>query len=511
VISDPTQRKAGILLHVSSLPGRYGIGDFGHEAFEFVDFLKNSGQRIWQILPLNQVNGGSEHSPYSPLSAFAGNILFISPEILAGEKLLPPGWCRANRINSSAINYPIAEEIKQSMLDEAFRIFQEADFGNLKNEFASFCRNEEFWLKDYARFIVLKAHHGMRSWNKWPQKFRDGDQVVLDEFETSFSYEIEKIRFSQFIFSRQWHNLKKYCHINGIEILGDIPIYVGYDSADTWSHPGLFKLKENKEMEVVAGVPPDYFNDNGQLWNMPIYNWTALQETDYTWWIQRLKKNLELYDLVRLDHFRGFSAYWEVGGGAETAREGHWRPGPGKAFFKSLKRHFPAMPFIAEDLGDIDQSVYNLRDAFHLPGMRVLQFAFGDDFPHSIHLVHRHSENSLVYTGTHDNNTLRGWYTRDLNSTGRRSLKRYLPGLWNRYNLHKRLIQLVYQSVARIAIVPMQDILGLGTEARMNFPSTVTGNWMWRLKKRDLRKKLATWLGTNAHVCGRSLSAGKTR
>jgi 4-alpha-glucanotransferase len=484
-------RKAGILLHITSLPGSSPVGDFGPEAYRFVDFLKEAGQSYWQILPLNQANGGAGHSPYTPLSAFAGNSLFISAEGLQEEQLLSKHFRIKKHLNNGQVDYAMAERYKHSLIEGAFREFKQNPHKKLSEKYSKFYEREQYWLEDYALFMTLKKQHNNQSWNTWPEALRDRNEEALQTARIRFAEQIEYEKFTQFLFCIQWNKLKKYAHHQGIKIFGDVPIYIGYDSADVWSHPWIFRLKENKEMETVAGVPPDYFNEDGQLWNMPIYNWEALQNSGYRWWIDRLKRNLELYDLVRLDHFRGFSAYWEVNASEKTAKIGKWVQGPGKLLFDTLKREFHGMPFAAEDLGDIDQPVYDLRDHYHLPGMRVLQFGFGDDWPHSIHLPHSYIKNCIVYTGTHDNNTVKGWYLHDLGWKEKRHLKSYIVHRLNRWNVHLEIIRLAYNSVARTAIVPIQDILGLGRKARMNFPSTTSGNWLWRIKKRQLKKMRA--------------------
>jgi len=485
------KRRAGILLHISSLPGNGPIGNFGLEAYRFIDFLKAAGQAYWQVLPLNQVNGGTGHSPYTPLSAFAGNTLLISPESPEDQDLFRNLSVKKKYRQGSRVNFTLAEKMSQDLLKIAFDAFCLNENQETRKAFTHFCSREAYWLDDYSLFMVLRKNFNYASWNKWPEDYRDRRQDVLKQTIKIHSHEIEKEKFAQFLFERQWMRLKEYAHKQGIKIFGDMPIYIGFDSADVWSHPSNYLLGEDKEMIKVAGVPPDYFNDDGQLWNMPIYNWEALKQSDYKWWISRMRRNLELYDLVRLDHFRGFSAYWEIDAGEKTAKKGQWIKGPGNDFLDSLKEEFPKMPFAAEDLGDIDQAVYDLRDHYHLPGMRVMQFAFGDDWPDSIHLPHLYITNCIAYTGTHDNNTLRGWFSHDISRKIRKRVKSYAATRLDRRNIHQVFIRMLYASIARTVVIPMQDLLGLGRRSRMNFPSTGSGNWVWRLSKNQIKIKHA--------------------
>ena len=498
-----SERKAGILMHISSLPGKYAIGDFGPEAYRFADFLKRNGQGYWQLLPLNQVNERYGYSPYSPLSAFAGNVYFVSPDLLAEQNLISdlPENCMPS--SSGKVNYKIAEQTKEEIIDTAFKRFKDNSFSSLKNDFAEFREKERYWLTDYSFFMTLKKKFNFSNWNEWPKVLRDRDEKALKQFFKENSDEIEREEFAQFIFLKQWKNLKRYCNDKCIKIFGDVPIYINYDSADVWSHPEFFKLKKNKEMKAVAGVPPDYFSESGQLWNMPVFRWDVMKNDGFTWWKNRIKKNLELFDLLRLDHFRGFSAFWEVPAGEVTAINGKWVRGPGAGLFDELKKEFPDMPFVAEDLGQIDQSVYELRDNYDLPGMKVLQFAFGSDTRTSVHIPHNHTYNCIVYTGTHDNNTTKGWFIRETDCVQRKNLKKYLGKKIHNRNCHLQLIRLAYSSVAKLVITPFQDILGLGTDARMNTPSVGNGNWVWRFTKNDLNPKTGNKLRKLVKTFGR--------
>jgi len=492
--SEQSSRKAGILLHITSLPGNYLVGDFGPEAYKFVDFLKKAGQKYWQILPLNQTDSKMSYSPYSPLSAFAGNTMFINPDILVQQNLLRKNEFEVLSGPSDKVKYAFAQQIKQQILDSAYDEFRSNSNSDLREEFHSFCTKEEYWLHDYALFITLRKKYGNEQWNTWHFKYRQRDKDALKEICKKYSESIEAEKYTQFLFLKQWLVLKTYCNEKGIKIIGDIPIYISYDSADVWKHSEYFKLKKNKEMLKVAGVPPDYFNDNGQLWNMPTYNWKELKANTYDWWIQRMRKNTELYDLVRIDHFRGLSTYWEVSALEETAVNGKWLRGPGTDFMNVLQKEFPDMPFIAEDLGDVDQAVYDLRDKYNLPGMHIVQFGFGKDMSKSVHAPHNYTTNSVVYTGTHDNNTVKGWFKEEAGKRGKKNLKKYTLKKVNAKNCHKVLLRIAYRSVAKIAIIPMQDVLGLGAKSRMNLPATDTGNWLWRAKKKHLGNTIAKFL-----------------
>lgn len=492
-----TYRSAGVLMHITSLPGNYGIGDFGPEAYRFVRKLKQAGQQYWQLLPLNPIEESKGFSPYSPLSVFAGNTWFINPEMLLSQRYmlkLPP----IEPVKSTRkANYSKAVEIKTTLIEEAFNYYRNHGTPRVRNQLQRFCEKEAYWLDDYVLYLALKKEQ-KKPWFQWPAELRNRDPDVIQKARKTYEYEIEREKYAQFLFSRQWLALKTYYNENGIRIIGDIPIYTSHDSADVWAHPEYWKLDRKKQIARIAGVPPDYFNDKGQLWNMPVYDWKVHKEENYHWWMQRLRKNLELFDIVRLDHFRGFSTYWEVKGGARNAIRGKWVKGPAYDFFNRVKEVFPEMPFIAEDLGDVDQPVYDLRDHYNLPGMRILQFAFGKNRTESLFLPHNYTENSVVYTGTHDNNTVKGWFKREAGKKGKKNLNRYLGHKITLKNCHEVLIREAYKSVARIAIIPMQDILGLGEKDRMNFPSTEEGNWLWRLKKKQFSKlfvkQLHSWV-----------------
>ncbi|MFO7756062.1 MAG: malto-oligosyltrehalose synthase [Bacteroidales bacterium] len=481
------ERKAGILMHISSLPGKYGIGDMGPGAFQFIDFLQRSGQRCWQVLPLSQSDKLTSYSPYSSYSAFAGNTLFIDPAGLAESGLTGRHRLEQSEMKSDdRVDYPGAEEVKNRLLDEAFLNYKQASYPDLKKKSEEFREKEKYWLSDFALFSVLKKHLGYKPWNMWPEEYRDRHPSSLKAFKSKHKDEIQKVIFSQLIFSLQWQEIRNYARERAIDIFGDIPIYINYDSADVWANPGLFMLNADKSMKAVAGVPPDYFNENGQLWGMPLFNWDEMKKDSYRWWVNRIKKNLEWFDLLRLDHFRAFSAYWEVPAGSETAIKGRWIKGPGTDLFDTISLHFPDMPFVAEDLGQIDQDVYDLRDRYKLPGMRVLQFGFEENMPYLQHTPLNYTYNSIAYTGTHDNNTIKGWYRKEADKEKLKRIKDYTGKKLKEKNCHTEMIRLAYSTVARLVIIPMQDWLGLDESSRMNFPSSTEGNWLWRVKEDQL-------------------------
>jgi malto-oligosyltrehalose synthase/4-alpha-glucanotransferase len=497
-IKEENRRKAGILLHVTSLPGKYGTGDMGNEAYHFIEFLRESGQSFWQVLPLNPVEQGSNYSPYSTFSAFAGNLMLISPDLLVKAKLVREDRTRWIKFTEGTkADFIGADKLRKQLLEEAFSVFKDQGSHYIQKKFEEFCSYEQYWLDDYALYILLKREFKGIAWNEWPAKIRDRDKLVLEEYKSKYAEDWEKEKFFQFLFTMQWKSLKAYANENGINIIGDISFYVSYDSVEVWQNPHLFKLNEEKRMLAVAGVPPDYFSKTGQLWNMPVYHWTNMKEDNYAWWRSRIRKNLEYCDLIRFDHFRGFSAYWEVPASERTAVNGQWIEAPGHDFLLQVETDFPNMPFIAEDLGDIDDKVYRLRDRFTLPGMRVLQFAFGAEMPKSVHIPHHHTFNSIVYTGTHDNNTIKGWFKKELAKEIRKMADEYTGHILRNASVHEVFIRLAYASVASIAIIPMQDILGLDEQARLNNPSNAKGNWTWKLRRRDLRpddgKRIKKW------------------
>lgn len=490
--ADRQPRMAGVLLHPTSLPSPYGIGDLGQEAYRFVDFLAEAGQKVWQILPLNPVGEG--YSPYASPSAFAGNPLLISL-----EKLCQRGWLTsadledAAVVNTGKVDYNWANMLKPSLIFKAYINAENTCTAEERAEYEKFCQDNKYWLQDYAMFMVLKDWHNGKCWNEWDDEFKRRDEMALDAMEEQLSYELNAVKFSQFIFFKQWHELKEYANSKGIKILGDMPIFVSLDSADAWAHQQLFKLDQNGKPYKVAGVPPDYFSKTGQLWGNPQYNWDKMKQTGYRWWIKRFKNILQQVDMVRIDHFRGFEAFWEVDGDAETAEGGVWRPGPGKPFFDLVKESLGEIPLVAEDLGVITDEVEKLRLDCQLPGMKVLQFELHFNEHNRINFVE--PEDSVVYTSTHDNNTMVGWLQEDASRAEVEAIANLLgvPGA-NPQEMCLKLIEHAYGSEARIAMIAAQDLLTLDSRHRMNTPGTPEGNWGWRLTQEMLTPAKAKWL-----------------
>ncbi|ELR73637.1 4-alpha-glucanotransferase (amylomaltase) [Fulvivirga imtechensis AK7] len=495
-------RSSGLLLHITSLPSPYGIGDMGSSAFDFADFLHLAGQKYWQLLPLTPTKTFYGNSPYSSPSAFAGNSLLISPEKLAEEGYLQKADLRHTaRFKTDKVLFDKVVEFKTVILEKAFLNFLKKKHSG--KGFSSFCQENKAWLDDYALFTSLKDRFDNKSWIDWPNDLRDRKPAALKKANQELKEQVEKEKFLQFIFFQQWQELKTYCHQQNIQLIGDIPFYVNHDSADCWANVEYFKLDEEKKPVVVSGVPPDYFSETGQLWGTPVYDWDLLKEKQFGWWIDRIKQNLLLFDVVRLDHFRAFSAFWEVPADEDTAINGKWTKCPGHDFFKKIREIFPSMPFIAEDLGDIDKAVFRLRDKFKLPGMKILLFAFGEGMGNNQYIPHHHPHNSLVYTGTHDNNTVVGWY-RNMDKDDRKRLASYTGHQRITYkNVHKIMQRMALSSVADLAILPVQDVLGLGEEAIMNRPGTSTDNWSWRLNPELLTEALAGQLKELNDIYGR--------
>lgn len=494
------KRSSGILLHITSLPGNYPIGDLGPAAYDFIDFLYNSGHKYWQILPLNPTDIAYRHSPYSSYSAFAGNPLLISPEILQRENLLSKK--KHNIEISNKVNFPEVDGFKKRLLKEAFKNFSKRK--DFRLPFDRFCEQHAHWLDDFAFFEICSKKYKTRNWSQWPPEIKSRKPSTLEEVEKKYSKEIEEYKFYQFIFYRQWKELKEYAHKKQVEFFGDIPIYINHESVDCWVNPQVFKLDSEGKPLLISGVPPDYFSETGQLWGTPVYDWKKLQKENFSWWVSRLKQNLFLFDLVRLDHFRGFSASWEVKAGESTAAKGNWNKNPGAAFFRKVKEEIPEMPFIAEDLGSIDKPVQDLIRKFGFPGMKVLQFAFGNHIASNPYIPFNYSSNNVVYTGTHDNNTSRGWY-RETSKEIRQQIYRYCGIRPNLKNIHLILHRIALQSVADIAVIPMQDILGLGEEAIMNKPGNSSdNNWTWRLTDSEFQQIETGKLKELNQVFGRS-------
>lgn len=481
------KRSSGILLHITSLPSPFGIGDMGPSAYEFVDFLKASGHRYWQLLPLNPTDEAYGHSPYSTFSAFAGNPLLISPELLEKEGLLKEKDLKKPKgISKRKVKFNKVQEHKLELLKTAFQNFRKLP---VPKKYRDFSKKHSYWLEDFCLYRALYHKLG-KAWHSWPIQLRDRDPKALKQAAEELKEPIAFEKFQQFVFFSQWELLLKYAHRKKVDLIGDIPIYINHESADCWAHPECFKLNSKKIPSKISGVPPDLFSEDGQLWGTPVYDWDHLQSQDFSWWIERLRQNLLLFDLVRLDHFRGFSAYWEVPAKERTAKNGKWIKAPGTAFFRKVEMDFPEMPFIAEDLGSLDQDVYDLVEKFDFPGMKVLQFAFGKGMAKNPYIPFNHVPNSIVYTGTHDNNTTRGWYNK-LGKLEKRNFKAYYPGVIIIQNVHKVLHELALNSVSNVCIVPLQDILGLGAEAKMNLPGTTSENWSWRAAPEEIPWEMA--------------------
>jgi 4-alpha-glucanotransferase len=487
----PEYRASGILLHVTSLPSSHGIGDVGPAAVAWVDRLHAAGQHWWQALPLGPTGYGN--SPYQCLSSFAGNGLLISPDWLIEDGLLRASDCEGQALPANAIDYGAVIAYKHGLLDRAWTAFHAAPRPDLQHAFAQFCHERAHWLDDYALFRALKVRLGGRHYLEWPPALVRRDPAALTEARREFADLIDRVRFAQFLLSRQGSRLRRHAHAKGVALIGDLPFFVSPDSSDVWANPELFLLDEERRPRVVAGVPPDYFSADGQLWGNPIYDWDVLRQTGYRWCIDRMRALLAHVDLIRLDHFRAFAAAWHVPAGAPTARSGQWVPGPGAGFFEAVQRELGALPFIAEDLGLITSDVYALRDRFQVPGTRVLQFAF-DGQPDNPYLPHNYVPNTVVYTGTHDNPTTRGWFE-DLPDHQRQHLWSYLrrPG-GEGGEVAPALVHLAWSSTAALAMAPLQDVLNLGNEARMNVPGCAEGNWHWRFADDMLSASAFDWL-----------------
>ena len=476
-------RSSGILLHPTSLPNRYGIGDLGKSAYKFIDFLHNSGCKLWQTLPLGPTGYGD--SPYQSFSTFAGNPYLISPDLLLEEDLLHPNDLKEELdFDNDLVDYGRVISWKLNLLERAFIRF-ERDPKLGRRNLDIFREKNSDWLEDYALFMALKEANGGGSWIGWDESLRNREKAALAKAREELKPAIDRFTFYQFLFFRQWDALRMYAKEKNIQIIGDIPIFVSYDSSDVWANPELFFIAEKKLPTIVAGVPPDYFSETGQLWGNPLYKWKKHKAENYVWWVKRMSAVLNMVDVVRLDHFRGFAGYWEVPAKELTAVNGRWVPGPGADIFERLKDELGGLPIIAEDLGEITPDVFELRDQFNLPGMKIFQFAFSDE--NNPFLPHHYPENCVAYTGTHDNDTARGWYE---------SASEYEKDFARRYlsvdgsDFAWDLIRSLWHSRANFVLAPMQDLLSLGTEARMNYPGRLGGNWGWRMKEDEMSDAL---------------------
>lgn len=497
------KRASGILLHITSLPSRFGIGDLGPESYRFADFLAGARQSYWQVLPLNPTDGAFGNSPYSGPSSYAGNPLLISPEMLKDAGYLSAA--DMNTITSprpERVDYGLVTGSKTALLRRAFKNAEPSLPGD--SVFLAFSRENEHWLEDYALYVSVKKILNCGTWRDFPADLRDRDERALGFWRDRAGSEVLYHKFLQYIFFSQWNSLKEYANGAGIEIIGDIPYYINYDSSEVWTNPGLFKLDEEKNPAFVSGVPPDYFSKTGQLWGNPVYDWGAIKAAGFDWWIKRIGHNLKLFDYLRLDHFRGFVSYWEVKASEKTALKGRWVDLDAASFFDELFSHFDKSGFIAEDLGYITPDVNEIIKKYGLPGMKILLFAFGNDFPSGIYLPVNFSDNNcVVYTGTHDNNTVSGWWTEDAGKNEKKRFLKYVGRDIDSRDLHWEFIRLAMSSIADTAIIPMQDILGRGADARMNRPSTKSGNWEWRLTPGCYQEDLAAKLGEITEVNNR--------
>ena len=494
----PFERSSGLLLHIASLPSFGGIGDLGPAAYAFADFLAAAKQRLWQVLPLSPTGYGN--SPYAALSAFSGNPLLVSLELLADR-----GWIDHDRLGglpgrSGDIDFERVSAKKLPLIEEAARNFLHHHNGEDWSAFEGYCRENATWLNDWALYTVLRRKFDYASWHDWPAEVKHRDPAALDRLRLEHGEELAAVQAIQFAFNGQWSALRAYCAQRDIRFIGDIAIFVNYDSADVWTHPELFDLDADLSPVRVAGVPPDYFSKTGQRWGNPLYRWDVLEQNGFAWWIDRIRRAQFLYDIIRLDHFRGFEAYWSIPAADETAVNGKWVRAPGAALFRKLGETLGELPFIAEDLGMITKEVHALREQFHLPGMKVLQFGFSDRGAH-IHLPHQFVTNTVAYTGTHDNDTTRGWWEHGATTAEKQAVHAYLGT--NDTDIVWALIRCAASSVADLVLYPVQDILALGSEARMNVPSRPSGNWSWRCPENTLTPALAQQLAALTQVTDR--------
>ncbi|MBU1007064.1 MAG: 4-alpha-glucanotransferase [Candidatus Omnitrophica bacterium] len=487
--SGKVKKKSGILLHITSLFSEYGIGDIGPSARRFADFLAASGQSLWQILPLNPTDQSHGNSPYSSISAFAGNTLLISPELMAKDGFIAGKDIRQRpEFSAERVDYGLVGEYKKNILELAYRNFKAK---RNKAEYEKFCSLNAYWLDDFSLFAAVRTRFDGKPWYEWPEGLRGRNPGELKAAGADLKDERERIKFFQYLFSRQWSALKAHCAKRKVSIIGDMPIYVNLDSADAWKNPGIFKLDKAGKPCFVAGVPPDYFSKTGQIWGNPVYDWDALKSSGYAWWIMRMRRMLEILDMVRVDHFRGFVGYWQIPAGEKTGVNGKWEKAPAEDFFAAMLGKFPKFPIIAEDLGIITPDVKAVMERFGFPGMKVLLFAFGEDNPRHPYLPRNYDENCVVYTGTHDNNTARGWFRNEAGDQEKKRFFEYIGGDVPEEEVAAKMTELAMNSPAAMAMIPMQDILNLDESARMNTPAVTSGNWEWRLLPEQLNPSLA--------------------
>lgn len=495
------ERSSGILLHLTSLPGPHGSGDLGPSAYHFVDWLVLAGQRYWQMLPFTPTGYGN--SPYSSISSFAGNPLFVALEEFKERGLLTDAdFADLPQFSSDKVVYPAVTEFRMRLLRKAAAKFFDNGSALEHREFDLYCKQQAAWLDDYALFASLNDSHNGKEWSVWEEPLKSRKPKVLKEAAAELALEVRFHKFIQWNFERQWHQLKEYANAKGVKLIGDIPIFVAYHSSDVWANQHLYHLGDDHRPTVVAGVPPDYFSKTGQRWGNPLYHWKKHQHENFHWWIQRLRRTLSFVDVLRIDHFRGFAAYWEIPASEKTAVRGRWIGGPRERLFKAIEKELGPLPIIAEDLGVITPDVVVLRDSLGFPGMKILQFAFASD-PENGFLPHNYTKNSVVYTGTHDNDTTRGWYA---NATEReRTFARKYLGYTDSddASICRLLILEAERSVAALSILPFQDVLGLDSAGRFNFPGTVGGNWEWRFHWEMVRPTAADELYEVTALCGR--------
>jgi 4-alpha-glucanotransferase len=497
------QRQSGILLHPTSLPGRYGIGSMNKAAYEWVDFLASTRQSLWQVLPLGPTGYGD--SPYQSFSSFAGNPYLISLEDMDEEGLLNQELlANAPDFPAERVDYGAIYIWKLTVLRQAADAFATKAAPELKAEYNAFCRDHADWLDDFALFMALKDAHSGAAWNRWTMDLRSRQATALTKAQSEHAAAIHGHKFNQWLFFRQWSKLKAYANAKNIRIIGDIPIFVAMDSSDTWTSPQEFFLDAEFQPTVVAGVPPDYFSATGQLWGNPLYRWEHMKLNGYAWWLRRIRAALRLYDIVRVDHFRGFAGYWEIPAGEPTAVKGKWVQAPGLDFFAVVQRQLGDLPILAEDLGEITPDVIELRNRFNLPGMKILQFAFSTDATDKF-LPHNFRHNFVVYSGTHDNDTTRGWYEESATDKERDYFRRYFRS--DGHDAAWTLIDAAWSSVALLAIAPLQDLLNLESPARMNLPGQAAGNWTWRFSADALTSALAARLLEATTIYGRDPAA----
>lgn len=495
------KRTSGVLLHLSSLPSRFGIGDLGTPARRFADFLHQSGQSLWQMLPLNSISPFQRFSPYSSNSSLAISPHYLSPELLLEQDLIAESDLQFENINQDTQNtFRSAYRFKSGLASKACSRYRK---NGPDSQFENFCRENRHWLGDHALFMAISESMEGKPWTDWPPPLRDRNPDALKEARQNFWEVIEKEKFTQFLLDMQITGLRRYCRNRGIQIIGDIPFYVNQNSADVWTKPELFKLKDDLSAAFLSGVPPDRFSSTGQLWGNPVYDWNSMTKEEFRWWVSRFERTFRLYDLVRIDHFRGFVAYWQVPNSSRNASEGEWVKSPTDEFFTTMLRHFPCFPVIAEDLGSIDSDVREVMHQMQFPGTKVLLFAFDEADPGNPYLPHNLPQNCMACTGTHDTNTVRGWLETEADREMRENVYGYLGREVPDEQMHWELIRLLMMSCAEMVVTPLQDILGLGEESRMNRPGESEGNWLWRAPENYADREAARMLGEMSRVYGR--------